>query len=280
MKLKFYVMKRIASHTTMLMIMLLLAVSSSCISSQSFIPIRGTGDLADKTYNVTDFKGIDVSGGFDVNLVQGEEEKVILSAQENLFEYITVRVENGMLKIYTENNLMPTKGLRAKIYLKSIQNLNVSGGGDVVASNPLELQNIDIKLSGGGDIKLPVKAGSMRCDISGGGDAEFNGQIDKLDVNMSGGGDLNSDGSSKEISCSLSGGGNVTIKNKERATEVNIDISGGGDVNAETEADHLRCSLSGGGDAILSGRGDVLEVSVSGGGDINAERFVTQRTTF
>lgn len=272
-------MKRIISHTAMLITMLLLVVSTSCISQSSF-PVKGSGDLKDKTYSVSNFKGVEVSGGFDVNLVQGDEEKVILSAQENLYEYIVVRVENGMLKIYPERSLMATKGLKAKIYLKNIENLNVSGGGDVSADNILEVSNIDINLSGGGDLKLPVKTDLMRCDMSGGGDAELNGKAAKFEVNMSGGGDLNSDISSKDISCSLSGGGNVTLKNKERASEINVDISGGGDVNVETEADHLRCSLSGGGDAILSGNGNILEVSVSGGGDINAERFITQRTSF
>jgi hypothetical protein len=279
-KLKIQFMKRVIYYTAMMTAMLLLAVSTSCISSQSAFPVKGSGDLKDKTYSVSDFKGVEVSGGFDVNLEQGNEEKVILSAQENLFEYINVRVEGGILKIYTDRNVIASRGLKAKIYLKSIESLNVSGGGDVVTENILDLPNIDINLSGGGDLKSTLKTNQMRCDISGGGDAEFSGEIKKFEAGMSGGGDLNSDIASNDISCSLSGGGNVTFKNKEKANEVNIDISGGGDVSFETEADHVRCSLSGGGDATLAGSAGTLEVSVSGGGDINANNFVTQRTSF
>jgi hypothetical protein len=86
-----------------------LTLLSSCISSQSFFPVKGNGDIVDKTFNITDFHGIEVSGGFDVTLSQGTSEGVTLSAQENLFEYIQVEVVQGVLKIYTDGNLMPTR---------------------------------------------------------------------------------------------------------------------------------------------------------------------------
>jgi hypothetical protein len=38
----------------------------------------------DKKFDVSGFNGIDVSGGFDVTLVQGNTESLILTAQENL----------------------------------------------------------------------------------------------------------------------------------------------------------------------------------------------------
>jgi hypothetical protein len=70
----------------------------SATYSQTIMPVKGTGPSIDKKFNVSDFKGIDVSGGFDVILVQGSNESLTLTAQENLFEYITA-VETLMQRI-------------------------------------------------------------------------------------------------------------------------------------------------------------------------------------
>jgi hypothetical protein len=98
--------------------------------SQTFMPVKGTGPAIDKKLNVSDFKGIEVSSGIDVILIQGSSESLTLTAQENLFEYITAKVDNGTLKIYSRNNLRPTQPMKARITFKEITNLKVSGGGD------------------------------------------------------------------------------------------------------------------------------------------------------
>ena len=273
-------MKKFFIYSLMLVATILLAASTSCISSQSPIPVRGTGELKDKTYDVANFKGVEISGGFDVNLVQGNSESLVLTAQENLFEYITVKVEEGILKVYMERNVFQTKGLKAKVYLKSISSLRVSGGGDVTSETDLDVPNLAIELSGGGDIKTTLKTVEMKCHISGGGDAGINGNIETYDLNLSGGGDVQSDISSKNIACSISGGGDVTIKNQQKGSIADFNISGGGDLSLEAEVNEVKCSVSGGGNATLSGKAISLDVSVNGGGDVQAANFVTEKASF
>ena len=125
-------------------LMLLFMTFSSCISSQSFLPVKGTGESVDKKINVSGFQRIDVSGGFDVVLVQGNSEGVTLTAQENLFQYITVKVDQGVLKIYTEKNIQPTKQMRARILFQNMSNLNVSGGGDIVCETPVHVPDLGV----------------------------------------------------------------------------------------------------------------------------------------
>lgn len=259
---------------------MMLATSTSCVSSQSPFPVKGTGELADRTFNVSDFDGVDVSGGFDVNLVQGSSESVIISAQENLFEYITVKVESGILKIGLERNVIQTKGLKAKIYLKSISSLGVSGGGDVTAETILDVPKLAIDLSGGGNIRTNLKTGELDCHISGGGDAEISGDVSSYKIDVSGGGNIQSDLTSQVITCSMSGGGDLTIKNQGSAKMADINISGGGNLRLNVEADEVKCSVSGGGDATLEGNSRRLDVSLNGGGDIHAGSFKAQTATF
>src|SRR5512145_1016752 len=137
--------------TTYLVIFCMTFLSvTSCISSQGFIPVKGTGASVDKDYNVSDFSGISVSGGFDVILVQGNTEGVTLTTQENLFEYIVVEVNEGILNIYTRENLMTTQPMKARISFKLIDKLKVSGGGDVTAENQLNVPLLETEISGGG----------------------------------------------------------------------------------------------------------------------------------
>lgn len=249
--------------------------ATSCMSSQGFIPVKGTGASVDKDYNVADFSGIRVSGGFDVILVQGNTEGVTLTAQENLFEYITVEVVQGVLNVYTHENVMATKPLKARISYKLIDNLKVSGGGDVTGENPLNVPQLDLEISGGGDLTAEINSGELKCRMSGGGDAAFRGNARIFNIEMSGGGDLRSVMDVNQVSCHLSGGGDLTLNSNTKIDNAVIEIGGGGNLDAEMKAEKVHCTISGGGNASLSGQSDDLEINISGGGDLQADGFVT-----
>jgi hypothetical protein len=273
-------MKRNIAYSSILVLLFSFISLSSCISSQSFVPVKGKGASVDRNYTVSGFNGIDVSSGFDVILIQGNSEGVVLTAQENLFEHITVKVDQGILKIYTENNIMATQPLKARITYKSIGSLKVSGGGDVTGETPVNVPRLDLALSGGGDLSAVINTDELSCHISGGGDAAIKGKIKKYDLGMSGGGDIQSEITATTVYCDISGGGDIVLKCMDKATEGSIKISGGGDLTLDINADKLYCSVSGGGDAKISGQAPAFEISVNGGGDIYADKLVTATTIF
>jgi hypothetical protein len=253
---------------------------SSCTYSQSIFPVKGVGMPVNRDFNVSDFKGIDVSGGFDVTLVQGNTESLILSAQENLFEYITVRVDNGTLKIYTRNNLMATRQLKARITFKSIDNLKVSGGGDVISVTPVNARALDVNISGGGGFNSVINSEELKFHISGGGDAEIGGKIKDYNLDISGGGNVKSEVNANVISCRIAGGGDLYLRNEDKTSEADIDINGGGDMDVKINADKLKCSVTGGGDATLYGQASELEININGGGDADARNLSSGITSF
>jgi hypothetical protein len=252
----------------------------SCSYSQTLIPVKGSGPSIDKNLNVSDFKGIDVSGGIDVILVQGSSESLTLTAQENLFEYITAKVDNGTLKIYTRNNLRPTQPMKARITFKEISNLKVSGGGDIYSETPVNVEALDVSISGGGDFSSVINSEVLKCNISGGGDAKIDGKTKDYNISVSGGGDLESKVSAGSISCRIIGGGDLFLRNEAQATKAEIEINGGGDVNMKMSAEKLKCSVSGGGDAIISGQASEFNLNIDGGGDVDAKNLSTEITSF
>lgn len=254
---------------------------SGSISSQSFMTIKGTGPAKNKDYNVSGFHGIDVSHGFDVILVQGNSEGLTLTAQENLLEYITVTVDQGILKIYSDKNINATQPLKARITFKDINKLHVSGGGDVSAETPVNVQKMDIGMSGGGDVTLNLNTDALECGISGGGDLKIDGNIKNYTLDLTGGGDVTSVvNAAGIIDCRVSGGGDVKIKSTGNTSEAKIDISGGGNLTLDLDADKLKCQLSGGGDAALSGHAGDVNISLNGGGDLNARNLQSGKLDF
>jgi hypothetical protein len=248
--------------------------------SQTFIPVRGTGPAIDKKINVSDFKGIEVSSGIDVILVQGSSESLTLTAQDNLFEYITATVENGTLKIYSRNNLRPTQPMKARITFKNISNLKVSGGGDTYSDTPVNVDALDVNISGGGDFSSVINSGILKFNLSGGGDAEIEGKTNDYNITVSGGGDLKSKINAGITSCRIVGGGDLYLRNEAQASEADIEISGGGDADIKMSTEKLKCSVSGGGDALISGKASVFDININGGGDADAKNLSSEITSF
>jgi hypothetical protein len=272
-------MKKPVSLRSLIFLIASMMLSYSAYS-QTFIPVKGEGPSIDKKVNVSDFKGIDVSSGFDVILVQGNSETLTLTIQENLFEYVTAKVENGTLKIYTRNNLRPTQPMKARITFKEISTLKVSGGGDVYGETPVNAGAMDINISGGGDFRSVVNSDELKFNISGGGDTEIAGKAVNFSVNVSGGGDFESKVNAGKITCRIGGGGDLYLRNESPASYADIDINGGGDLDMKMSAEELRCSVSGGGNALISGQASVFEIDINGGGDADARNLPTEITTF
>jgi len=250
-------MKEPVSLRSLIFLILSMSLSYSGYS-QTFIPVKGSGPSIEKEINISDFNAIDVSGGFDVILVQGSTESLTLTAQDNLFEYITTRVENGTLKIYTHHNIWSTRPMKARISFKDIKGLKVSGGGDIYGETPINAEALEVSVSGGGDFKSEINSEQLKCHITGGGDAEISGKINYYNLSISGGGDL---------------------KSKVSAGEISFRMVGGGDLDMKMNAERLKCSVFGGGDALISGQASEFELNISGGGDVDAKNLATETTS-
>ncbi len=270
--------KPVSFRSLIFLILSMMLCSSAC--SQTFLPVRGTGPAIDKKINVSDFKGIDVSSGIDLILVQGSSESLLLTAQENLFEYITAKVENGTLRIYSRNNLRPTQPMKARVTFRNISTLRVTGGGDTYSDTPINVDALDANISGGGDFSSVINSEALKFNISGGGDAEIEGKTNDYKISVSGGGDLESKISAGITSCRIVGGGDLLLRNEAQASEADIEISGGGDADIKISTEKLKCTVSGGGDAIINGKASAFDINISGGGDADAKNLLTEITSF
>lgn len=204
---------------------------------------------------VAGFHAIQLAGGIDLFLSQGNEEGVAVSASQKEFrdKIITV-VEDGVLKIFYEskwyNGLWTSRvdrKLKAYVSVKNIDGITASGGSDVRIEGTLNVPTLGIDLSGGSDFRGAVNVTDLRIGQSGGSDMNITGRAITVKIDANGGSDLKAFGLvTDNCYAECSGGSDVSITvNKELEAQA----SGGSDLSYKGSA-VLKKKSSGGGSSV------------------------------
>lgn len=183
--------------------------------------------------NVSGFHAIEVSGGIDLSLSQGEEGVAVSAAKTEYRDKIITEVKNGILKIWFDwkSNLKfnwDNHKLKAYVSVKNLDGLKASGGSDVDLDGTLKTTKLTMDISGGSDFKGRVESDELKIEASGGSDVSISGKAAKLTIDVSGGSDFSGyDLASDVCHVEASGGSDVRVTvNKE----LSADASGGSDV--------------------------------------------------
>jgi hypothetical protein len=186
--------------------------------------IKGEGEPVSQNRNAAGFKGINVSGGFSVELTQGGKEGVRIEAQENLLNSIQTEVKNGVLHIYTTDNISTNKGMKAYITIRELNSVNISGGVKVMGNSTFKADAFDMDLSGGSKVTLAINTKKLRADMSGASKVMLTGVADEVRMDMSGASKVDaSDLEAKRVHVEASGASNVKVFAKN---ELNVNASG------------------------------------------------------
>jgi len=219
-----------------------------------------TSLLAQKTVNdpnaqvrsVSGYHGVSVSGSVELFLTQGNEESVVISADDtNVRDKVITEVDNGILRIYLErkNKVQidwPNKNkIRAYVSVKDIDYLSSSGSGKLHIEGNLKTDKLKVDISGSGNVEGAVTTKEFSLGISGSADADLSGTAEKSEFHISGSGNIKSyDFSTEYCNASISGSGNVRV----------------------TVTKELSAHISGSGNIFIKGDGLIRDYSASGSG--------------
>lgn len=132
----------------------------------NFGKTRGSGNVATETREIKDFKSIEVSGVFSVEVVAQKDFSVQVEADDNLLQYIKTEVHNGVLEISTTKRIKSKNGMKIRITAPNMERVEASGAAKIVVS--------DLKNAG------------FNLDTSGASKVELAGETDKLVIEVSG----------------------------------------------------------------------------------------------
>jgi hypothetical protein len=189
--------------------------------------------------NVSGFHGVEVSGGIDLYLSQGEEAVAVSASETKFRDKIKTEVKNGVLKIWYESNSnlhidWSNRKMKAYVSFKNLDILEASGGSDIKVEGTISVSTLSLDVSGGSDFEGKVNLNDMKVDASGGSDVHISGIAKNINVDASGGSDF---------------------KGYELITDnCTVDASGGSDVYITVNKE-LNAASSGGSDVYYKGNG-------------------------
>jgi hypothetical protein len=214
--------------------------------------IKGNGHIISKNINTVSYDKVLVNGFFDVEIQSGEEGKIVIKGEENIIELITFSVENNTLNIATEKGkyIVPSSGKKIQITVpfESLNEVSLSGSGNINSKNKITTDNFICDLSGSGNIELTVDAKNIKASVSGSGDLMLSGDSTNIQCKVTGSGDLNA------------------AKLKSKNAEANV--TGSGDCKVYC-TDNLEAHVTGSGDITYFGDPNKKDTKVTGSGDIS-----------
>ena len=214
--------------------------------------IKGNGKFITEKRSTASYDEIAITGFFDVELVAGKEGIITVKGEENLVPFIKVEVVDQVLKISTKKNkyFTSSKGKQIVIVVpfESLNQVSLTGSGDVITKNTIKSKTFAVKLIGSGDMNLAIESNDIEINLSGSGDIQLSGNTVNLDTNLNGSGDIDA--------------GNL------KATNAKATVSGSGDTTIYC-SDTLYARVSGSGDIDYKGNPPKKDVKVSGSGTIS-----------
>lgn len=214
---------------------------NSCMNT-----IDGNGNVVNEKRTVSSFSKIDISGGFEVLLNQGNSEKVELEVDENLIELIETKVKGNTLYISSEEPIGNAESLKIYITVVDVEDIDASGAIELKNKGTYKSDNLEIDISGAADIDLNLEVENLVMDMSGASETTLTGAADNLEIEISGAGDLDAK------------------KMKTKTTEIDISGAGSAIVNVKKK---LKVEVSGAGSVQYKGNPKVDE-SISGAGSV------------
>ncbi len=186
--------------------------------------IKGNGKVVKQERSVSGFSAIEVGGAFKVYLTQGDEEKLIVEADENLLEVIETEVVGRILKISTKEDIRNSEALNIYITFKELSEMEISGACNLESTNKLSFDNLELDFSGASDVMLTLSASSIEMDCSGASQVELFGSATSVELDLSGASKLDAlelEVESLEADVSGASHGKISVSG-----EISADVSG------------------------------------------------------
>lgn len=199
---------------------IILMMQTGC--TYAFKGVRGNGNIVKQERNISSFSGLEVGGAFRVFLTQGDEEKLVVEADENLLDIIETKVRGGTLIISTNENIKQFKTMNIYLTFKDIDDMEISGACHLSGENKFRFNDLDLDCSGASEVDIKLSANSLNMDISGASSVDLFGSAERISLDISGASSLDAY-ELEMVDCDIevSGAANARISvNNELSAEV------------------------------------------------------------
>lgn len=176
--------------------------------------IVGNGIITEKNFEVADFSAVTLDVPANVDYTVSDTPSLLVRVDENLLEYLTVSVEDGMLRIGSVNRqLRNFKKLEIEMSSSSLEFLKCNGAVDFVSDGRISGETFVLEVNGAADVemaRLDVRNASFQVNGAADIDAHLEDAA-KVALTLNGAGDAKLAGRAKEVIVNVSGAGDVDL---------------------------------------------------------------------
>ncbi|MBN2075225.1 MAG: DUF2807 domain-containing protein [Dehalococcoidales bacterium] len=192
----------------------------------------GSGEVITEKKDFTNFTSVDISSAFEVDIIQSSTYSVVISADEDLFDYIEVSQIGSKLKIILSPRHIFTdftlgkRVLKAEISMASLHGLEISGASKGTVTGFRSASPLRLDVSGATTLKLSnIVAGDTNIDVSGASKLSGNLTAGKADFTISGASSMELSGVANDMEIEVSGASRASLE-KFRVGNVDVTLSG------------------------------------------------------
>ena len=213
--------------------------------------VQGNGKVTEVDRNdLTGFSGATACCSMLLTITKGDNYAVKVITDENLQEFITTEIVNGVLRVGKNDRygLYPTERTKIYVTMPAIDYLKSSSSSDILCQGSFRGDELKLDVSSSGSIELDYQGSRVEVDGSSSGEVKLKGRAEKLSFDGSSSSrldarkftvaDLRVDGSSMArvrvgevnngLEVDLSSGSKVEYGGKAKI--VSSDLSSGGKV--------------------------------------------------
>lgn len=149
------------------------------------------------------FKNLSVNGNFNIYIVEGTSEKLILETDQNILPLINTFVKDSTLFIESLQKIKSTTTLNLFLTLTQINKISISGTSNIYFYSNIT-ENLEIITENeNSELKLLISNANLLCKINGLGFVEINGIFHNLTLNVDDESTLTIDVVTKSLTCSF-----------------------------------------------------------------------------
>jgi len=198
----------------------------SCIGHK----VQGNGMLRTETRDVPTFETITCDGSYEMEIECQAKQALTIDADENLLPLIKTEVKNNALRIYTEENLQPSKGIKIIASVENLSAFTVHGSalGDV---HNINNNALSVEVNGSSKLHFNGKTTQLKITISGSSNIDATSLVaEDAKVRINGSGDIHV-WAVNSVDGKIHGSGNV--KYSGNPINVTQEINGSGTISKE-----------------------------------------------
>ena len=266
-------------------------VSTPAEANWGFKKLTGSGKIIEKETALTKaYSQIEVCKAVNVIIEDRTDNKIVITADDNVMEYVVCKIESGRLIAKISDDIGSVTNINVNIYLpknEAIKKIKASSAGNVTVYPAVKSSALEISAASASSVKISnAEAETLKIEASSA--AKVSGAYvanGVCDIDASSAARIEIELSAKEVECDASSSAKVILAgstekleadassaadiraNKLVATSADAEASSGADIYINATK-RISAQASSGGDIRYTGDATDLYRSTSSGGSV------------